>query len=859
MKSRTIRVAVGVAASLVVLGLLALYAVVCSYVYLYPSLPSVAAMRTGPTQVPLRVYARNGELIEQIGERRSIPVKYEDIPPLVREAFLAAEDEHFFQHGGIDYRGMVRALFADLESGDFSQGASTITMQAAKNMFLTPDRTVRRKLQQVFVALRMEREFSKEEILNTYLNVIFFGQRAYGVAAAAEVYFGKSLSDLSVAEMATLAGIVPAPSRYNPASNPRAAAGRRHYVLQRMAANHFIDAATAARAGAEQVQAREYAPRYDVEAPYVAEMVRQEIVSRYGEVAINAGYRVITTIDSRLQTVANRALRLGLLDYDRRHGYRGPLQNVKFDAGATPAQLDALLGGVSEVAILQPSLVVSIAPKAARVYIRGSGFAEIDWDGLSWARTGNGQADSVLHRGDIVYVISDGKGNAVLAQLPEAQGAMVALDPDDGAITALVGGFDYYSNEFNRVTQPRRAPGSGFKPFLYSAALEHGFTTASIIMDAPAWVNDKGTEEAWRPKNSGGEFSGPMPFREALVHSRNYVSIRLLRSMGPDEVISYAARFGFDPAAMPHSESLALGTLQVPPIQVVTGYATFANGGYKVEPYFIDRIEADDGTVLYRAAPKRVCEDCPAAAAAVAPAAGTEGSPADDSDSSAPAEDTRIAAPAQLPVFSAASAAGPTLPIATPANSIGDTADSIDGFARLPGLVPPTEQAPRIITAANAWLMDDLMGDVIKRGTGIGARVLGRNDIGGKTGTTNDSRDAWFNGFDRHIVATVWVGFDQDRSLGETEQGSRTAVPIWVNFMREALRGVPDVPRPQPEGILTLRVSTRTGLLAAANDPESKEEYFLADHLPPNAVPGTSSGLPTTPVPPVPESSGPLF
>jgi penicillin-binding protein 1A len=378
-------------------------------------------------------------------------------------------------------------------------------------------------------------------------------------------------------------------------------------------------------------------------------------------------------------------------------------------------------------------------------------------------------------------------------------------------------------------------------------------------MDAPAWVNDKGTEEAWRPKNSGGEFSGPMPFREALVHSRNYVSIRLLRSMGPDEVINYAARFGFDPAAMPHSESLALGTLQVPPIQVVTGYATFANGGYKIEPYFIDRIESDDGTVLYRAAPKRVCEDCPAAAAPAAPAGNPGETPAAVTDSSAPAQEPAVAAAVQPPDSAAPPAPGQGLPIATPATIAGTDGESINGFARQPGLVPPTEQAPRIISAANAWLMDDLMGDVIKRGTGVGARVLGRNDIGGKTGTTNDSRDAWFNGFDRHIVATVWVGFDQDRSLGETEQGSKTAVPIWVNFMREALRGVPDVPRPQPEGILSLRVSTRTGLLTGANDPDSKLEYFLADHLPANAVPGMINGVPSTPVPSVPENSGPLF
>jgi len=836
VKSRTIRVVVGVAASLVVLGLLALYAVVCSYVYLYPSLPSVAAMRTGPTQVPLRVYARNGELIEQIGERRSIPVNYEDIPPLVREAFLAAEDEHFFQHGGIDYRGMVRALFADLESGDFSQGASTITMQAARNMFLTLDKRIVRKLQEIFLTYRMEHEFTKEQILQTYLNVIFLGQRSYGVAAAAETYFGKRLDQVSLAEAATLAGLPQAPSTYNPVTNPKGAQGRRRYVLGQMLKLRYIDAATAQAAGQEPVAAHDFGIIPDVEAPYVAEMARAEIVSRYGEDAVNSGYKVYTTIDGRLQTAADRAVRIGLIQYDRRHGYRGPLKQVNLEQRSTAAQFDALLAAVPGIGDLWPAVVVSVAQQNARVYIRGLGFAQIDWDGLSWAkrrvsdmRTGAPpkRADEVVQRGDVIYVVTNGEGAGQLAQLPEAQSALVALDPNDGAIVSLVGGFDYFNNKFNRAIQARRQPGSGFKPFLYSAALENGFTPSSIVMDAPIVYDDSGQERTWRPENVEKGFEGPMRLREALVHSRNLVTIRVVRQLGVDAVIDYASKFGFSPQEMPKDMTIALGSLPATPLQMVSGYAVFANGGYRIDPYIIERIDNAVGQTVYRASPKVVCEQCDADAASggAAPAGAADGKPVStvSADSAGPMAD-----PNRRP-------AGLAAPLITPA------------------LV-----APRVISPQNVWIMDDMMADVIKRGTGIRAGLaLHRSDISGKTGTTNEARDTWFNGFNRNIVATVWVGYDQERPLGEGEEGSRTAVPIWVDFMREALRAQPDRMRPMPSGLVTARISPKTGALAAANESDAIYETFMEDRMPTegNAVNTLQGASPQNPG----SSSEPLF
>jgi penicillin-binding protein 1A len=819
------------------LAVLVAYALLASYVYLSPSLPTVDAMRSGTVPVPLRIFTRSGELIAQIGEKRRVPVAYDDVPVLVREAFVAAEDQRFFSHHGFDYSGVLRAAVVDLTSGDFSQGASTITMQAARNMFLSFDKTIRRKLQEIFLTYRMEHEFSKEQILITYLNVIFLGQRSYGVAAAAETYFGKPLDQLSVAEAATLAGIPQAPSRFNPITNPKAAQARRHYVLSQMQKLNYIDAATAQRAGEEPVEARDHGIQYDVEAPYVAEMARAEIVSRYGDDAVNQGYRVYTTVDGRLQTAANRAVRIGLIEYDRRHGYRGPLKQLKLalDERSARAKLDAALADIAEIGGLHPALVVSVAPMAARVYIRSMGFAQIEWDGLSWAhrrisdtRVGPApkHAEDVVQRGDVVYVVTDGRGMAALAQLPEAQSALVALDPDDGAIAALVGGFDYFDNKFNRVTQARRQPGSGFKPFLYSAALENGFTPATIVMDAPIVYDDSGQEKIWRPENNEKSFSGPTRLREALVHSRNLVTVRVVRQLGIDTAIDYATKFGFDAEDMPKDMTIALGSLPATPLEMVTAYAVFANGGYKVDAYFIERIEDASGQVVFQAKPVTVCDSCDPPVA-VAAGAGGAGSAAPGSG----------AAP------------GNAAPSATPDNAPPGVSSDPEKAppTPLPPLTAPALIAPRVISPQNLWIMDDMMADVITRGTGIRAGMaLHRKDISGKTGTTNEAKDTWFNGFNRHIVATVWVGFDQERPLGEGEEGSRTAVPIWINFMREALRGQPDRPRPMPPGLVSLRISPRTGALAGANDADAINETFMEDHQPPaannaNLPPGTGT------------------
>lgn len=792
MKWNYFRVLAVIAAGVTLVTLLGAYALACSYVYLVPSLPSIESMRNVELQVPLRVYTRNGELIAQIGEQRRIPVTYDQIPELVKHAFLAAEDERFFEHGGIDYFGVVRAVLVDVVSGDKTQGASTITMQAARNMFLNLDKTARRKLQETFVTYRMEHEFTKQEIFGLYLNVIFFGQRAYGVAAAAEAFFGKSLDKLDVAEAATIAGVPKAPSRYNPIVDPQAATQRRAYVLRRMKELRYIDAATAEAANKEPMEARAHAPLFAVEAPYVAEMARLDLRQRFGPSAESAGYKVYTTIDGRLQADANRAVRVGLIEYDRRHGWRGPAGHVDLPAHGEP-DYDDLVDEYAAIGNLSPAVVTEVSDKSARAYVKTLGAVQIDWDGLSWARkelrnetlgAAPKEASQVLTRGDVVYVVADDKGHAQLGQIPEAQSALVALDPNDGSIVSLVGGFDYFTNKYNRVTQARRLPGSGFKPFLYSAALEHGFTPASVILDAPIVLDGNG-EDTWRPENSTREFGGPTRLRDALVRSRNLVSIRILKELGIATAIDYITRFGFDARALPHDLTLALGTMEATPLDVAAAYAVFANGGYRVQPYFIDRIEDAAGQAVWRAAPKRVCPQCESSAA-------------------------------------------PGVPGEPTAQAV-QTADATRGE---PPPLPPAEVAPRVITAQNAYVMDDMMADVIKRGTGRRALSLNRSDIAGKTGTTNEAKDTWFNGFTPNLVATVWVGFDQERPLGEAEEGAKTALPIWINFMHEALKGVTEQHRAMPDGIVTLRISPETGTLVSAENPNGLPEIFMADHLP---------------------------
>ncbi len=801
MKRKYIRLIGYSAASVTVLTLFAAYSLACSYIYVEPSLPSVESMRKVEMQVPLRVFTSSGELIAQIGEQRRIPVAYEQIPQLVRQAFLAAEDDQFFRHGGVDYLGILRAAVVNLVSNQKTQGASTITQQAARNMFLTLDKTWRRKLLELFVTWRMEREFSKQEILGLYLNVIYFGQRSYGVSAAAETFFGKSLDELTVSEAATLAGVPQAPSSYNPITNPEFATARRGYVLNRMHKLGFIDDAAFNGARAEPVRARAHQPLFAVEAPYVAEMARLDLRSRFGPAAEAAGYKVYTTIDGRLQTAANRAVRIGLIEYDRRHGWRGPIGHAEVAGRTKEEQFEGLLDEYSSVGMLTPAVVVSSTDKIARVFVRARGFAQIPWEGLSWARKEDGPAPKsaaeVVLPGDVVYVVTDGKGIAQLAQVPDAQSALVSMNPNDGSVVALVGGFDYFTNKYNRVTQARRLPGSGFKPFLYSAALENGFTPASVLLDAP--IVQEGDETSWRPKNDSGEFNGPTRLREALYRSRNLVSIRLLRAMGLDPAIDYITRFGFPKGDLPDNLTLALGTVQATPLELATGYATFANGGFKVQPHYIDRIENAAGEVVYRASPRVACEACELnVALASYTGAGTK--------------DEKLA-----------------------------EADALRGGR---GPLPPEQYAERVISPQNDWLMTDMMMDVIKRGTGVRARALGRSDIAGKTGTTNDSKDLWFNGFTPNLVATVWVGFDQERSLGAMEQGANTALPIWVHFMREALRGVPEVKRPMPEGLVTLRISPVTGMLASGENPDAILETFMTDHLPGGSAPGDEGSGP---------------
>jgi penicillin-binding protein 1A len=852
-----------VAVGLAGLVLTFVFALACTFVYLAPSLPTKDNMdRLLQLSVPLRVYTHSGSLVAQIGEQRRIPVQYEDIPLLVRQAVLAAEDDRFFEHSGLDWMGVARAMYK-AATGNSSQGGSTISQQAARNVFLTLDRTLRRKLSEVFVTYRMESDFSKEQILAIYLNKILFGQRSYGIAAAAETYCGKRLDELTVAEAAMLAGIIQSPSRQNPVTSAKNAEARRSYVLRRMTELGYIDAATAAAAAKEPIDSREHAPLIDVEGAYVAEMVRLEFVKRFGESAVNAGYKVYTTLDDRLQTTANLSVQVGLIDFDRRQGYRKHLGKIEIPAAATDRQLDAALGKFAAVSLLEPAVVLEVAAKTADVHVRGRGKASISWKGLEWAakaqRNGVGpapkKAADVVKRGDVIHVVVDGKGNAELAQVPQAQAALVALDPRDGAIVSLVGGFDYHNNQFNRVTQAQRGPGSGFKPFLYSAALENGFHAASTINNAPVMVDDTNTEQVWRPENSGGEVGGLMRLREALVRSQNLVSIRLLQDIGVGALLTHSERFGFDTRRMPRNYTLALGTQTTTPLQMAAGFAVFANGGFKVEPYFIERIEDSTGTVVYQATPRIVCDECEAAAVQSPAPADTAAAGTDEVVVSAVPGDAELPPVADTPLDGAPAGATPALPVEQPARALRGMEGIPAAMRELAsiqggrGFLPEERLAPRVISAQNAWLMSDIMHDVTVRGTARRTQALGRDDLAGKTGT-NEDRDTWFNGFTTNLVASVWVGYDDYRSLGAGAEGATTALPIWMHYMREALKGVPSSRMPRPGGLVDLWISPTTGYLADPADPQAITETFMIDRLPSAPRPGeggaasTSSGEP---------------
>ena len=770
------------------------FANVCAYVYLRPALPDVGSLREVQLQVPLRIYSRDGKLIQSIGEQRRIPVRYDQLPPKLIQAFLATEDDRFFRHHGVDWQGILRAAVANLRAGGIRQGASTITMQVSRDMFLTPRRDMKRKMSEIYISLLMEAEFTKEEIFSLYVNKIFLGQRAYGVGAAAEVYFGKTLDQLTVGEMATLAGIPTAPSMVNPVASAEAAKVRRSHVLGRMLELGYISQAEYDQAKNSPMESRLHGASIEVDAPYLAEMVRNDMQSKYGDAVYTAGYKVFTTLDSRLQAAGTVALRTGLLEYDMRHGYRGATAKVDLSKIATPAQFEAQLEEFPVIGGLKPAIVEQVEAKSAKIYVKDIGRVTLPWEKLAWARRqlpeekvdrSPTQASEIMARGDVIYTIGRTPESVLFVQVPEAQSALVSVDPKDGAIVALVGGFDFFQSKFNRVTQARRHPGSGFKPFVYAAAFDKGFTPASVVLDAPVVIDQEGKEEAWRPHEDTGKFYGPVRLRDALVQSRNLVSVRLMRAIGLSYARDFVTRFGFDKSQLPDDLTLALGTAELSPLQVAIAYSTFANGGFKVSSYYIDHVEDAGGKVLQQSNPAIVCAQCGRA---------TE----------------------------AASGKG------------GARATSLDEAPRDgKSLIPVKNLAPQILSPQIAYLLADMMADVIKRGTGQRARTLNRDDIAGKTGTSNDFHDAWFNGFNGDVVTTVWTGFDSERSLGDnSDQASRVAVPTWTYFMKQALEGVPRHPVPVPDGIVSVRISPKTGLLASSDDPTGIMEKFIEGNLP---------------------------
>jgi penicillin-binding protein 1A len=760
-------------------------------------LPDVAGLREVQLQVPLRIYSRDGKLIQSIGEQRRIPVRYDQLPPKLIQAFLATEDDRFFRHHGVDWQGILRAAVANLRAGGIRQGASTITMQVSRDMFLTPRRDMKRKMSEIYISLLMEAEFTKEEIFSLYVNKIFLGQRAYGVGAAAEVYFGKGLDQLSVAEMATLAGIPTAPSMVNPVASAEAAKVRRAHVLGRMLELGYISQTEYDQAKASPMESRLHGAAIEVDAPYVAEMVRNDMQIKYGDAVYTAGYKVYTTLDSRLQAAGTTALRTGLLEYDRRHGFRGATAKVDMSKLTTPALLDAQLDEFPVIGGLRPAIVEKVEGKTAKIYVRELGTVSLPWEKLSWARRElpdektdrePNDAAEILSRGDVIYTVGRTPDSLLFVQVPEAQSGLVSVDPRDGAIVALVGGFDFFQSKFNRVTQARRHPGSGFKPFIYAAAFDKGFTPASVFPDAPVVIDEEGKEQAWRPKEFESRFGGPVRLREALAQSKNLVSVRLMREVGGDYTWKYVTRFGFDKSQLPNDLTLALGTAELSPLQVAIGYSTFANGGFKVSSYYVDRIEDASGKVLQQADPAIACPQCGRV---------TDG-------------------PSPRSIAAGAKTAG------------GLDEGPHDGKS----MISVKNLAPQIIRPQIAYLLADMMKDVIRRGTGQRAKSLNRDDIAGKTGTSNDAHDTWFNGFNADIVTTVWVGFDSDRSLGEGEQGGRTAIPAWTYFMHTALEGAPSRGVPIPDGIVSVRISPRTGLLASSDDPTGIMEKFIEGNLP---------------------------
>lgn len=830
-----------------------------AYFYLEPGLPGVESIREVPLEIPLQANTRDGRMIGELGERLRTPVNLEDVPDLLRNAFLAAEDDRFFEHPGYDYQGLARAAVNLILTRSRSQGGSTITQQLAREYYVDRrERTFVRKARELFVSLRLERELSKEEILELYLNKTFLGNRAYGVAAAAQVYFGKSLDELTIAECATLAGIPKAPSAINPVRNPARAKNRRAYVLRRLRELNVISEAERQAALAQPMESSLHGPRREVNAPWVLEMVRQEMLARYGLNAYTGGFRVSTTIDSRMQAAAERALRRGLRDYDRRHGYRGPLrpgllrnlraEGLRSDAGLLEhlQSLEPELG----VAEMRLALVTAFGEaNAVEVLVEGFGRRLLPWERVQWRPYISenargplpGSPGDMFAVGDLIRVREADDGELELAQEPDVQGALVAIDPRDGGIVALVGGYDFARSNFNRAADALRQPGSVFKPFIYSAALDHGLTAATVVNDAPVVIQDPASETVWRPKNNSGRFNGPTRLREALVRSMNLVSVRVLQRVGLPAAIEHISVFGLPESSLPRSYSLALGSGGVAPLEIARGYAVLANGGYRVDTWLIERVEQNG--VRFRAEILAACRNCELPGEFVGSGSDSTAEWLNGAMPRMPARLARTFAAidrlAQLYPDGGGEASGPAFD--SVAQMQAATFDRQPDARENPALFAGLELAPRVVSAENAYIVYDMMRDVVRRGTGRRAMALGRQDLAGKTGTSNDNRDAWFSGFNGHLLATAWVGFDQERSLGSNEEGGRTALPIWIHFMEEALRGAPEAPLPRPGGIVSARVSPNTGLLAPPGDADAIFELFRERALP-DASRGPAAG-----------------
>lgn len=720
-------------------------------VLVFPTLPSLEVLTDYQPKIPLRVYSADGKLIGEFGEERRAVVKIGDVPKQMIDAILAAEDDRFYQHGGVDYVGVARAALSNFVSGGVRQGASTITMQVARNFFLSKEKTLTRKFNEMLLAFKIEASLSKDKILELYLNQIYLGQRAYGFAAASQIYFGKPLAELTLGEAAMLAGLPKAPSSYNPIANPKRARLRQQYVLRRMLELQFITPEQYAAAEHHPFVVRKGINEFPVHAEYLAEMVRQVLYDRFQDEAYTRGIRVYTTLLTAHQEAAYASLRQGVQDYDRRHGYRGPEGHVDLPAKLTDEALEDLLQETADSDGIYAAVVTEASPKLVKAYRKGGEWLEIKEDGLKFAARMLGDKVSAaqrIGRGSIIRVQKDQKDRWQISQLPVVEASLASVDPRDGAIRALVGGFDFYRNQYNHVTQALRQPGSSFKPFIYSAALEKGFTPATVINDAPLTFTAAQTgSEPWEPKNFDGKFEGPMRLRTALMKSKNLVSVRILQAITPQYAQDYITRFGFDPKLHPPYLTMALGAGNVTPMQMATAYSIFANGGYRVAPYFIDRVEDARGNVLLSEKP-------------VAAGAGAE----------------------------------------------------------------------RVIDARNAFIMTTIMRDVVRGGTAARAMKLGRGDLAGKTGTTNEFVDAWFCGFNSELVAIAWIGFDTPHTLGRNETGSQAALPIWMGYMGAVLKGVPEQPLSPPNGVVAARVNPETGLRVADG---GITDYFYQEFLPP--------------------------